>query len=110
MDTYQKLGYPKDKIRLLLNATFPRSGLPRDKTEATVGMQASMIVPYTDVLFVEAINYGRPPVHSKTHEPVSGLIEDFAFHLSKDEHRKSKPASPSEAWKRVYKRYQDRKR
>ena len=110
MDTYQKLGYPKDKIRLLLNATFPRSGLPKDKIESAVGMQTSMIVPYTDVLFVEAINYGRPPVHSKPHEPVSGLLEDFAFHLSKDAHRKSKPASPSEAWKRVYKRYQERKR
>ncbi len=110
MDTYQKLGYSKDKIRLVLNVTFPRSGLPRDKIEAAVGMQASMIVPYTDVLFVEAINYGRPPVHSKPHEAVSALLEDFAFHLSKDEHRKSKPGNPSEAWKRVYKRYQERKR
>ncbi|MEO8358229.1 MAG: response regulator [Chloroflexota bacterium] len=110
MDTYQKLGYPKDKIRLVLNVTFPRSGLPKDKIEAAVGMQASMIVPYADVLFVEAINYGRPPVHSKPHEAVSALLEDFAFHLSKDEHRKSKPGNPSEAWKRVYKRYQERKR
>ena len=90
--------------------TFPRSGLPKDKIEAAVGMQVSMIIPYTEVLFVEAINYGRPPVQSKPHEAVSALLEDFAFRLSKDEHRKSKPGNPSEAWKRVYKRYQQRKR
>lgn len=110
MDTYQKLGYSKGKIKLILNATFPRAGLPKDKIETAVGMQASMTLPYTDILFVEAINYGRPPVHSKPHEPVSGLIEDFAFHLSRDEHRKSKPANPSDAWKRVYRRYKERKR
>lgn len=110
MDTYQKLGYPKERIRLLLNATFPRSGLAKDKIEATIGMPAAVVIPYTEALFVEAINFGRPPVHSKPHEPVSGLIEDFAFYLSKDEHKKSKPANPTEAWKRVYKRYQERRR
>lgn len=110
LDTFKKLGYPKEKLKLILNATFPRSGLPKDKIESALGMQTSMVVPYTESLFVEAINYGRPPVYSKPNEPVSGLLEDFAFYLSRDEHKKSKPAEPTEAWKRVYKRYQERKR
>lgn len=110
MDTYKKLGYSKEKLKLILNATFPRSGLPKDKIETAIGMQSSMVIPYTDTLFVEAINYGRPPVQFKPNEPVCGLLEDFAFHLSRDEHKKSKPANPTEAWKRVYKRYQERKR
>jgi pilus assembly protein CpaE len=110
MDTYKKLGYPKEKVKLVLNATFPRAGLPKDKIESAIGMQTSMVIPYTDTLFVEAINYGRPPLQFKPNEPVCGLLEDFAFHLSRDEHKKSKPASPTEAWKRVYKRYQERKR
>lgn len=97
-------------MKLILNATFPRSGLPKDKIEAAVGMQASMVIPYTDTLFVEAINYGRPPVQYKPNELVCGLLEDFAFYLSRDAHKKSKPADPTEAWKRVYKRYQERKR
>lgn len=110
LDTYNKLGYPKDKMKLVLNATFPRAGLSKDKIESALGMQSAMVVPYTDALFVEAINYGRPPVHAKPNEAVCGLLEDFAFYLSRDEHKKSKPAEPSDAWKRVYKRYQERKR
>ena len=110
MDTYKKLGYTKDKIKLVLNVTFPRAGLPKDKIETALGMQASMVVPYTDTLFVEAINYGRPPVFSKPNEPVCGLLEDFAFYLSRGEHKKTKPIDPTDTWKRVYKRYQERKR
>jgi len=110
IDTYKRLGYSKDKMKLILNATFPRSGLPKDKIEAAIGMQTSMVIPYADTLFVEAINYGHPPVQYKPNESVCGLLEDFAFHLSRDEHKKSKPAEPTEAWKRVYKRYQERKR
>ena len=110
MDTYKKLGYPKDKIRLILNATFARAGLPKEKIESALGMQAALVIPYTETLFVEAINYGRPPVYSKPNEAVCGLLEDFAFFLSRDEHRKTKPANPSDAWKRVYKRYQERRR
>lgn len=110
MDTYTKLGYAKEKIKLVLNATFPRSGLAKDKIESALGMQTSVVVPYSDALFVDAINYGRPPVFAKPNEPVCGLLEDFAFYLSRDEHKKSKPAQPTEAWKRVYKRYQERKR
>jgi pilus assembly protein CpaE len=110
IDTYKRLGYSKEKMKLILNATFPRAGLPKDKIEAAIGLQTSMVVPYTDTLFVEAINYGRPPVQYKPNETVCGLLEDFAFYLSSNEDKKSKPADPTEAWKRVYKRYQERKR
>lgn len=110
IDTYKRLGYSKDQMKLILNATFPRAGLPKDKIEAAIGMPSSMVIPYVDALFVEAINYGRPPVQYKPTESVCGLLEDFAFYLSRDEHKKSKPAEPSETWKRVYKRFQERKR
>jgi pilus assembly protein CpaE len=110
VDTYKKLNYPSEKIRLVLNATFPKHGLPKEKIESALGMPVSVVIPYTADLFVEAINYGRPLVADKPNEPISGLLEDFAFHLSKDSHRKSKPDNPSEAWKRVYKRYSERKR
>jgi pilus assembly protein CpaE len=109
-DTYQKLGYPAEKIKLVLNATFPRAGLPKEKIESAMGLKAVATIPYVQELFVEAINYGRPPVVHAPNEPVSGLLEDFAFYLSKDAHKKSKPAKPTEAWKRVYKRFQERKK
>ena len=110
MDTYAKLGYPNEKVKLVLNATFPKAGLPKDKIESAMGLGAVATVPYVQELFVEAINYGRPPVFHAPTEPVSGLLEDFAFYISKDAHKKSKPEKPTEAWKRVYKRFQERKK
>ncbi len=110
IDTYQKLGYPKDKTKLLLNATFPHAGLPKDKIEAALGMPATAVIPHVQDVFVEAINHGKPPLLDKPHEMISGLLEDFALFMSRDEHKKTKPENPTETWKRVYKRYQERKK
>ena len=110
MDTYSKLGYPGEKIKLLINATFPRSGLPKDKIEAALGLTSIVTVPHIQDVFVEAINHGQPPVFHKPQESASALLEDFAFFISKENHKKSKPERPTEAWKRVYNRYQKRKK
>jgi pilus assembly protein CpaE len=109
-DTYVKLGYPEQKIKLILNATFPRLGLPRDKIESALSMSAFATIPYVQDTFIEALNYGRPPVYHKPLEPISALLEDLAFFLSKDARKKTKPELPTEAWLRVYKRYQSRKK
>jgi pilus assembly protein CpaE len=110
VDTYLKLGYPKEKVKLLINATFPRSGLPKDKIETALGLTSIVTIPYVPDTFVEAINYGQPPVFHKPQESISALLEDFAFFISKESHKKSKPEKPMEAWKRVYNRYQKRKK
>jgi pilus assembly protein CpaE len=110
LDSYSKLGYSKEKIRPLLNAIFPRSSLSKEKIEAAMGMDFVASVPHVPDIVVEAINLGRPLVHEKPQESISALIEDFAFFLSKKEHKKTKPENPSEAWNRVYKRHQSRKK
>jgi hypothetical protein len=73
-------------------------------------MTAFATIPYTRDVFVEAINLGQPVVSQKPGLPVSNLLEDFAFHVSKDAHKKAKPANPTDAWNRVYTRYQARKK
>ena len=110
LDTYRKLNYPAERIKLALSATFPRLGLPREKIEAALGAPISIVIPYTQDLFVEAINFGQPLVQYKPKEAVSQLLEDFAFHISKPEHKKARPQEPSEAWARVYKRYNERRK
>jgi pilus assembly protein CpaE len=110
MDTYVKLGYQKEKIKLILNAIFPRSSLSKEKIESASGVNTIVTIPYVQDVFVDAINLGQPTLYHRPHESVSALLEDFALLLSKDEHRKSKPEQPTEAWKRVYKRYQERKK
>jgi pilus assembly protein CpaE len=110
LNTYSKLNYPSEKIKLVLNATFPRSGLPKEKIEAALGIPITLTIPYTPDLFVEAINFGQPVIHNKPNTLISSFLEDLAFHVSKDIQKKSKPESPSEVWIRVYKRYKERQK
>lgn len=110
LDAYKKLGYPVEKIKPLLNATFPHSSLTKEKIEAAMGMDFVASFPHVPDLLVEAINFGRPLVMDKPKELLSALFEDFAFFISRKEHKKSKPENPSETWNRVYKRYQSRKK
>ncbi|MEI7844930.1 MAG: response regulator [Chloroflexota bacterium] len=110
LDTFKKLGYPKDQLRMVINATFPRQGLQYEKIATALGVTISMVIPYSPDLFVEAINAGKPFIMTKPNDPISELIEDYAFNLSKPAQKKSRPDAPSEAWLRVYKRYNERKK
>lgn len=110
LDTYSKLDYPTDKIKLVLSNTFPRNGIPREKIESALSFPVTMIIPYVPDRFVDAINKGQPILFSQPEEPVSALLEDFAFSLSKERHKKTKPALPTAGWKRVYKRFVQRKK
>ena len=110
MDTYEKLGYSKDKIKFVLSAPFPHSSLTKEKIEAALGISSLVTIPYVQGVLVDAINLGQPPVYERPNEMISGLLEDLAFRLSKDAHKKSKPEDPTDTWKRVYKRYQERKK
>ena len=110
LDTYDKLDYPREKIKFVLNAIFPQSNLSKDKLEAALGMTAFVTIPYTRDVFVEAINLGQPVVTNNANTPISNLLEDLAFHVSKDAHRKTRPENPTEVWNRVYRRYQERKK
>lgn len=110
LDTYAKLGYSLGRIKLVINATFPRLGLQHEKIATALGLPVSVIIPYSPDLFVEAINAGKPFLLQKPTDAVSALIEDYAFHISQPEQKKSKPENPSLTWQRVYKRYLERRK
>ena len=110
LDTYQALKYPDERVRLVLNTNFPNNAIPRAKIEEALGCKLAIGLPYDPDLIVQAINVGQPFVLSAPTNPVSGLVEDLAYYLSKDSHKKSQPANPTPALKRVYKRYADRKK
>lgn len=104
LDTYQKLGYESDKIKLVLNWTFRRNGLARKSIEQALHAPISLVVPFAPSHFVLGINMGKPFLLTKPEDPISALLEDFAFRLSKEEHRLIPPAVPSPAWVRVNER------
>ena len=105
LETYKKLSYPDDKIKLLLNNTFPRYGLPRERIEQALNKQVSLSLPYSPDVLIQAINLGQPIIEYEIDEPIARLLEDFAFFISNDAHKKIRPEKPTTAWKRVYERY-----
>ncbi len=105
LDTYSKLGYPPEKIKLVLNYTFPRFGLPRDRIETALNKKVTIALPYCPDVIIPSINLGRPIVQYEVHEQIASLIEDFAFYLSIDQHKRTRPEKPTQAWKRVYNRF-----
>ncbi len=111
LDTYTKLGYTSDKVKIMLNNTFPRHGLTRDRIEQALNRTISVTLPFTPDILIQAINLGKPIILKEPDEPFAKVIEDFSFFISNEEHKKSRPEKPSVTWKRVYDRFmQTRKR
>lgn len=106
LDTYRKLGYKMEKVRLVLNWTFEEGGLSSKKISEALKQPMSLVLPFAPKQFVTAINRGTPLILSNPGDPVSALLEDFAFRLSKETHQKEIPAQPSEAWLRMKDRLQ----
>jgi pilus assembly protein CpaE len=104
LDTYGKLGYPAEKMRLILNWTFERGGLPAKDIQKALRLPLALILPFAPDKFVGAINRGRPLLAGQPEDPLSGILEDFAFQLSKERHKSVPPAVPSPAWQRLSKR------
>ena len=105
LDTYNRLGYPPDKVRLVLNNIFPRGGLPRERIEQALNKQVTVTFPYAPDILIQAINLGHPIIQEEPGEPLAILLEDFAFYLSQEQHKKTRPEKPTQAWKRVYDRF-----
>ena len=110
LETYQDLNYDAEKVKIVMNATFPRFGLTREKIEEALGKPVTMGIPFVPDKFVQAINHGQPIILSEPTHSVSALVEDYAFYLSKDNRKKIRPVEPSKAWLRVYKRFSARKK
>lgn len=109
LNTYNKLGYNSDKIKIVLNWPFERKGLSRKSIESALHCTIDLVVPFAHELFVDAINYGQPLLHQKPNEHISALLEDFAFKISRVEHQNEAPFSPTPAWQRVNKRLKQEK-
>jgi pilus assembly protein CpaE len=110
LDTYGKFDYPAQKIKLILNATFPRSGLTAENIEAALKIPIAATIPYTQDLFVKALNLGQPLIYSRPEEHIASLLEDLVFLMSRDSDKRMKPANPSEVWSRIYQRYFKKKK
>ena len=110
LETFRELGYAEDKVRLLLNCTFPNKGISLEDVQRYLKRKVNIMLPYLADKTIEAINTGIPPVYSNPEETLGVIFEDLALALSKDTHRKDYPENPTEALKRTTKRYMKRRK
>lgn len=110
LEAFDSLGYPDDKVRLLLNWIFERQGLPKADIEAGLGREIKIIIPYASEIFVRAINFGTPPTLEKPDSPLGAIFENLAFSVSTAEQKRQRPDDPTEAWKRLARRMRKQRR
>jgi pilus assembly protein CpaE len=109
LETFGHLKYPRDTVSLVLNNTFERGGLARKDIEATLKQPIALALPFAAEPLLSAINRGVPPVVELPNKPIGAALEDCALSVSNEEHRKQRPAKPTEAWQRMAQRAQQRR-
>jgi len=109
LETLDSLGYPPDKILLVLNWIFERHGLVRDDINSALNKDIEIIIPFAPEPVVNAINIGVPTVFAEPESPLGALFEDLSFKFSKQEHKSERPKLPTEVWERVAERARKRK-
>jgi pilus assembly protein CpaE len=110
LEVFDSLEYTPDKVKIALNQTVGRGGLSLEDIEGALKRPIDLVIPHDADTFVSAINLGVPPVFGATNTRAAALLEDYAFHISKDEHRKNRPRNPTDAWKRVNRRMRQHKK
>jgi Flp pilus assembly CpaE family ATPase len=101
LNIYEKLGYNAAKIKLVLNNTFSAVGLKQSQIEKALKRSVDYVLPYSEEGLVRAINLGKPFVSANPEEPISTIIEDTAYEISKEVLKNIPPAAPTAAWRRI---------
>lgn len=101
INIYDKLGFPEEKIQIVLNMVTNHSGIKHTQLEKALGRTIPYIIPNDPEEVVRAINFGEPFLLSNPDLSISMKIEEMAYQLSDEVYKKLPPAVPSVAWKRV---------
>jgi pilus assembly protein CpaE len=109
LDIYDKLGFPPEKIKVLLNSNSPIAGIRRAQIEKVLNHPVDFVIPYEPEEVIRAVNFGEPFLLKKPELSISTTIEDMAYILSHEMHKNLPPAAPTDAWKRVTNRLGENK-
>lgn len=85
--TYENIGIPNEKIRVILNHNVPNFTIEPSKIQTALGVKIDIVIPHEPVEVTKAINIGLPVVDTKPTIPISTKFFDLAFGLSHDGHK-----------------------
>jgi pilus assembly protein CpaE len=107
--TYDRLGYPQEKIKVVLNHPSGVYGFKIQQVEKAIGRKVDIEFPFSPEVN-QAINTGEPFLIANPNLQISKRIEEFAYNLSRDALTKVPPAIPTSTWKNINKRLKNTKR
>lgn len=82
LEAFRSLGYPSDKIELIVNRFDKNSEIGMEQVQRSVGHTRIITVPNSYREVSASINHGEPLVRSTRSNPVSRHLVDFADTLS----------------------------
>ncbi len=106
--TYDTLGYPPEKVTVVLNRVSQAASLKNSQIEKAIGRKVDLELPFTQEVN-QAINLGEPFVNTNVNLPISVQVEDSAYRLSRETLKNLPPVTPTAAWNRVNKRMKVKK-
>lgn len=106
--TYDSLGYPPDKVMVILNHVSPVNSLKIPQIEKAIGHKIDIELPYAQEV-TQSINLGEPFVGTNPNLPISMRLEDCAYNLSRDTLKNIPPALRTPTWMRVNRRLKAQK-
>jgi pilus assembly protein CpaE len=101
IEIYDKLDFPREKIKLLLNSNSSIAGIRPPQIEKVLDHPIDFVIPYEPDAVIRALNFGEPFVLKDTDLPISVILEDMAYLLSNETYKNIPPAAPTDTWKRV---------
>lgn len=109
LNIYAKLGIDEARIKILVNNTTNQPGIKNAQIEKVLGHAVDLVLPYAPNEVNRAINVGEPFMLKNADIPIRNSVEDIAYILTHSIHKNIPPAAPTAAWKRVTKRFPEKK-
>jgi pilus assembly protein CpaE len=101
----QSVGYPEERVVLLLNNISAHTSLHQKDIEGAVGKRIITTIPFGAELYVQSINRGAPLVAAAPNSPAAIALENLSYQLSRPEMREKGGPSSSPVLQRVRKRF-----
>jgi pilus assembly protein CpaE len=77
LDTLELMGYPRDRVRLVLNRADSRVGITQDDVRSVIGREPDIMVP-SDREIPRSVNEGMPIVTAKSRSEAAKAFQKLA--------------------------------
>lgn len=109
MEIYNLLGYPLEKIKVVLNQSLAVAGIKQAQIEKVLKRPISHSFAYAPNEYIRAVNFGQPVLLNNPDLAAMAIFEEMAYVNVAESIKAIPPASPTAAWKRVTQRLTGKK-